>query len=142
VGNDSHNSDATMLSKASLLWSEYEHRHSHCWAMIFQLTAAVVFLSSVPYLDQSATQILGPWIMLAPALSVALAGAGVLVMHRELNAFSQVKTAFRSLQATMSLIKHPEKSRFKAYVLSYVYCLVVCATGSFFVSWFIWLPQL
>nr|WP_315185782.1 hypothetical protein [uncultured Albidiferax sp.] len=136
------NGNANRLAMAVQLWSEYEHRHTHCWSVLFQLTAAVVFLASVPYLSTTAALFLGKWILLGPLLSVILGGSGVLLLHRELDAFAKVKLAYRSLQSELAMIVHDtaRKSRFSAYVLAYAYSLVVCAVVNAGVSWLIWLP--
>lgn len=112
--------------------------------MVFQLTAAVVFLSGVPYLDQSTTLFLGGWIMLAPVLSIILAGSGMLLMYRELSAFAKVKDAFYELQSDITSITHKgkRKNSFRRYLLSYIGCLLICAILSAIVTSCVWLPAL
>ena len=140
----SSNDKATRLAIAAQLWSEYEHRHAHCWSVLFQLTAAVAFLASVPYLSTTAALFLGKWILLGPILSVILGGSGVLLLHRELAAFAKIKLAYRSLQSELAMIVHDteRKSRFSAYVLTYAYSVVFCAIANAGVSWLVWLPAL
>jgi hypothetical protein len=136
-------SDATQVSKANLLLSEYEHRHTHCWTMIFRLTAAVVFLSGVPYFDRQTTLLVGPWILLAPGLSLALAFCGLFLMYRELSGYEKVKTEFFEIQsAIFPRISHSKTHRFKRYLLSYVSCLFLCSVASALVSFYVWLPVL
>ena len=84
------------------LWEEYAYRHSHIWKAVFQLTAAVVALSIVPYLDPpykgGLFKISDPWlypIFLAPPLLAAfLSLFGFFRMNRELVRFAEVKDEY------------------------------------------------
>ncbi len=67
---------ASDLSQAELVWDEYKYRHTHCWKVVFQLTAAVVFLSAVPYVDPKYARALEWRILLAPGLGVVPAAFG------------------------------------------------------------------
>jgi hypothetical protein len=81
-----HESD--MIAKCedpSMLWREYSYRHSHIWRVVFQLTAAVVALSIVPYLDSSGNSGILP---LAPLpLAVGLVWFAFLRLKSEFRLF-------------------------------------------------------
>lgn len=129
-------------SEATLLWLEYEHRHSHCWAMLFRVTATVSVLGSVPYMNKTVTAVLGSWILLSPILALVLALAGALVMHRELAAFAKIKAAFRAVQSRLSSVAYNERSRFTLYLLVYMYSLSGSAAANIYVASKIWLPAI
>lgn len=109
-----------MTQQIQILWDEYKHRHSHCWALVFKLTAGVVTLSCVPYAcgDQLIFR-LGFWVGAPSFLAVALAGAGFRLLERELSLFAKIKREYRKLQQEETSIKHGEKSRFNRWILSY-----------------------
>lgn len=130
----------TKFSEATLLWSEYEHRHSLCWAVVFRVTAAVSVLGSVPYIDKTVATALGPWILLAPILALVLALAGALVMHRELSVFAKIKAAFRAAQSSLTSVAYTGRSHFTLYLLVYMYFLFACAAANIYVCFKIWLP--
>ena len=132
--------NAAKLKMAEWLWQEYQHRHTHCWTGLFQLTAAVAFLAGVPYLSRETAGTLGIWALLPALLAVAVAIFGLLVMTRELAAFATVKSKYRELQSHLTNITHPPKSLFTYYITIYLVGLILASGINCVAILRVWLP--
>ncbi len=133
---------ASDQSQANLVWDEYKYRHTHCWKVVFQLTAAVVFLSAIPYLDPENSRALQWRILLAPALGVVLAAFGIFVMCRELSALSKIRIKHRLLQKEHLGMPFKPRSWFSFLVTVYLICLGIASAGNMWIAGSKWLPHL
>ncbi len=134
---------ANNQSQAGLVWDEYKYRHTHCWKVVFQLTAAVVFLSAIPYIDRECARALQWRILLAPLLAALLAGFSAAVMCRELSLLSKLRLEHRRLQEKHTEIRHRSrgKSHFRKLVMIYLAGLLTLSMLNLFVAWLVWLPK-
>lgn len=82
------------------LWDEYKYRHQHCWNTIFKLTLAVVAISVLPFTQETVVCVLGKWILLLPAVALALSIFGTIVVYRELRILGVIRARHRSIQGT------------------------------------------
>ena len=104
------------VEKAKLLWDEYKHRHDLVWKLIFQITAAAVVLSVVPYLaPEPIVRYIGRGVLIAPALASILVLFSMAVVYNELILLGKIRTAHRRLQKNLFGIRHkiPRKNNQK-----------------------------
>jgi hypothetical protein len=80
---------------ASLVWDEYKYRHDLCWRLVFQLTAAVVALNIVPYVQEHVAATLHYWVLSLPAIGLALALFGRERLRREHDILDRVRRRHR-----------------------------------------------
>jgi len=123
------------------LWDEYKHRHNLAWKVIFQVTAAVVVLSIVPYIAPDPIKdSLGRWLLAAPALALALVLFSLFVMVNELSLLRLITKAHRDQQRRVFQIRHDErqhgerKGTFDTLVWLYLIILLVLGAGNLIVS--------
>jgi hypothetical protein len=148
---------------ANLLWDEYKYRHGHCWKVVFQITAALVVLSVIPYTEKEVVLVLGRRVIAMPLLALGLIVFSFLIMWRELALFTKIKKAYRDLQERLNIVTHKqenswfrcfvlsyllnivthkqENSWFRCFVLSYLFCLFVLGLANLYFVWFKWIPH-
>lgn len=93
----------TYKNNPELIWDEYKYCHTHCWKVVFQLTAAVVLLSIVPYIRPEIAKVLGPKILLTNLIAIVLSIVGFFAMWSELKLFKKIKKEHRKLRKKVSL---------------------------------------
>jgi len=127
-----------------LIWDEYKYRHDLCWRLVFQITAAVVLISIVPYIQKDVAATLHWAIVALPVLGILLACLGVLRLNRELVLLRKVTLKHRELHQENypGLSYEPEKDLFKRDVLAYMMSLVVLGVVNVAVVAAVWLPTL
>jgi hypothetical protein len=130
------------LEVTDLLWDEYKYRHEHCWKVVFQITAALVVLSVIPYTEKEVVLVLGRGIIAMPLLALALIVFSFLIMWRELALFTKIKKAYRDLQERLNIVTHKqEDSWFTRFVLIYLFCLFGLGLANLYFVWFKWIPH-
>ena len=131
------------LEKAKFLWEEYKYRHEHCWKLIFQITAAIVILSIVPYTDTDIAKSLGYWIVSLPALGIVLAVFSLLRMSKELKVLDSIKNKHRVLQQGLFNIDYKNStSTFSRDVKIYLLGLLLLSIIDIVAIIFVWIPKL
>ena len=119
-------SESTNLEKAKLIWDEYKYRHEHCWKLIFQITAAVVALSVIPFTNDEIATSLDYWIIALPALGFALTLFSLRRMSHELDLLDKIRQRHRELQADLQGIVYQERrSTFSRDVKLYLCALAL-----------------
>jgi hypothetical protein len=114
------------LEKAKLIWDEYKYRHEHCWKLIFQITAAVVALSVIPFTKDEITTSLGYWIVALPALGFALTLFSLRRMSHELDLLDKIRQRHRELQADLhGIVYEARRSTFSRDVKLYLCALAL-----------------
>ena len=118
----------TDIEKANLVWDEYKYRHSHCWQLVFQITAAVVTISIVPYIDKSIANLPCYIIVALPWLAVALTIFSGMRVIKEVRLWQDVRITHLHLQKILGFIKEIEPNdTFKPAILTYLLILGVLA---------------
>lgn len=114
------------------LWEEYQYRHSHIWQMVTQITAAVVALGIVPYLDVSdETREIAK---VPPVIALLLAALAIHRMHWEFELFTPVKEEY--LKRTGRKRKGKRLLRFRTETLGYLTVLCLGALlNAYLVLW-------
>ncbi len=125
-----------------LIWDEYKYRHTHCWKIVFQLTAAVVLLSIVPYIRPEIAKVLGPKILLSNLIAIVLSIVGFFTMWSELKLFKKIKKKHRKLQEETTEIKHSNKSFFEPLIIFYLSVLITLVALNAYIVWKCWLPYI
>ena len=130
------------FEKAKLVWDEYKYRHEHCWKLIFQITAAVVIVSVVPYTDETIARKLGYWTVLLPSLGIALALFSIRRIYKELALWKTIRDRHISLQNSLGILDNSEGpiSTFRRDVLIYLYMLVFIGLINCAIIIFVWIP--
>jgi len=126
----------TDYEKADLLWNQYKYRHEHCWKLLFQVTAAVVIISIVPY-----TVTLSRYPTLAlPVIAFGLIIFSIRRVKIELKLWKAVRAEHIKLQKSCFNIEvEKEKSEnFRRDVLIYFRGLELLALAN---GIFIWIRQ-
>ena len=124
--SDQMSGESTNLEKAKLIWDEYKYRHEHCWKLIFQITAAVVALSVIPFTKDEIATSLGYWIVALPALGFALTLFSLRRMSHELDLLDKIRQRHRELQADLQGIVYEERrSTFSRDVKLYLCALAL-----------------
>jgi hypothetical protein len=103
------------------IWDEYKYRHEHVWKLIFQLTAAVVALAIVPYLDTSGSS--GVLRFIPPGLSILLIWIAYIRIGKEFDLLDQVKEEYLGTRTGTST--------FRLHVRLYVFVLGAGSTLHF-----------
>jgi hypothetical protein len=85
------------LLDPELVWDEYKYRHDLCWRLVFQITAAVVTLNVIPYIEEHVAAELDYWILALPAIGLALALIGRERLRREQDILDRVRCRHRGL---------------------------------------------
>jgi hypothetical protein len=141
--NDSD--DPAVLKQCQYLWEEYKYRHDLIWQRIFRFTAAVTLISIIPYVQQDIARKLETWILIAPLLATILAGFVLVVMWYELQLFGKIKQAYWRQQNKLldDDLKHEldKKSRFRCFVLSYLFSLVMLSVANGLIVRCVWIPK-
>ena len=113
--------------RADLIWDEYKYRHQHCWNTIFKLTLAVVAIAVLPFTQEKAVCALGGWILVLPALALALSSLGSVVVYRELRVLRAIRTRHRYTQGTTAELG---RDWFTPLVMVYLVALSLAAALS------------
>ena len=132
------------LEELKLLWEEYKYRHDLVWRVIFQLTAAIVILSVIPYVSKDVAQVLKWGILSLPLLSLALTVLGFFLIRNELDLFYGIKNDFRDRQGELfPNIKHESGADvFRGLVTFYFISLLVLTLINFFLILLVWIPKI
>jgi hypothetical protein len=96
-GEEARTPRDSQTAELTYLWTEYKYRHELCWKAIYKLTAAVIALGILPYVDDRVTELLGRRMLVPPALGTLLAVYGVFVINNELRLFAHAKVAHNHL---------------------------------------------
>jgi hypothetical protein len=131
------------LKRADHLWTEYQHRHTLVWSLVFRLTTAVVVLAVIPYTQVMVMNRIGVWILAPPIIGVVLGVVGFFRLKRELELFDHIRDLYRPLQDSL-FPEFPEfhgdkKSRFKIWILVYIGLLTLLAAFNVPVTYFWWI---
>jgi hypothetical protein len=130
------------LERAKFLWDEYRYRHEHCWKLIFQITAAVVIVSIIPYIKVDIARRLGYWIVSLPALGIVLSLFSMLRLNRELAILDGVREKHRELQESLYGIPYKkEGSAFSRDVKLYLGSLVLLGVADIIAIAYVWIPN-
>lgn len=133
----------TQIEKAKLLWDEYKHRHEHCWKLIFQITAAVVIISIIPYIKVDIARSLKYWMVSLPALGIVLTLFSMRRLRRELQILDKIRRRHRELQRDLQGIEHEEShSTFSRDVELYFGVLAIVGAINIIVIVLVWIPHL
>ena len=132
------------MEKANLVWDEYKYRHEHCWKLIFQITAAVVIVSIVPYTNEKIAKSLGYLIVSLPTLGVILTLFSTLRVKKELKLWKTIRDKHMELQQNLGILEYTgsEKSTFRRDVLIYLSILAFLSVINIFAIVFVWIPAL
>lgn len=152
------------------LWDEYKYRHELIWKYVFQITASVVVVSSIPYTETAikAGKVLG-WVLVAPPLlGVLLTVYAMLRMYRELKILDRIRTKHRENHYKLFEICYspkacppkmpvesqageeksnlrkcqPERSTFRRDVLVYLGILAIIGVANAIFIFWCWAPNL
>jgi hypothetical protein len=127
---------------ADLVWDEYKYRHDLCWRLVFQITAGVVAISVVPYLEKDIANELGRWILVLPSIGVALAFFGWLRLRKEQAILDEVRKRHRELHPTLYGVEAESDGRsFKLHTDLYLLTLVIVGLLNVGVIVRVWLPS-
>jgi hypothetical protein len=96
-GEEGRTPRESQVAELTYLWTEYKYRHELCWKAIYKLTAAVIALGILPYVDDRLTELLGSKMLVPPVLGTMLAAFGVFVINNELRLFAHAKVAHNHL---------------------------------------------
>jgi hypothetical protein len=143
-----------VLEKWGLLWNEYKHRHNLIWKVIFQVTAAAVILSVVPYLAPTPiVRHLGRYILIAPGLASLLVVFSTIVMGYELALLGRIRRLHWRLQNDLFETGHPipqENGRtglpavlstgFDFFVCAYLFILAGLSVANVAICAILWIP--
>ena len=141
--SDRISSEITNLEKAKLIWDEYKYRHEHCWKLIFQLTAAVVAVSVIPFTNDEIAKSLRYWIVALPALGFALILFSLPRMRNELDLLDMIRQRHRELQTDLHNINHKKRhSTFSRDVKLYLIALALVSVIDILAIVFVWIPGL
>lgn len=133
----------TDLEKAKLIWDEYKYRHEHCWKLIFQITAAVVAVSVIPFTNNEIASSLRYWIVALPALGFALTIFSMPRMSSELDLLDKIRQRHRELQADLQgIIYQKRRSTFGWHVKLYLGALALISVVDILAIVFVWIPSL
>jgi hypothetical protein len=136
-------SDDAKLEKAKLIWDEYKYRHEHCWKLIFQITAAVVAVSVIPFTNTEVARSLRYWIVALPSLGLALILFSMPRMSSELDLLDKIRQRHRELQADLHGITYQKRrSTFSWHVKLYLGALALISVVDILAILFIWVPGL
>lgn len=138
-----HPNSDKRLEALQLLWEEYKYRHDLVWRVIFQLTAAIVILSVIPYVNRDVVQVLKWGILSAPLLSIALIIFGFFLMQNELDLFHKIKDEYRKRQSELfPKIKHEDGGiSFRYLVTFYFISILALSLINLFVISLVWIPN-
>jgi hypothetical protein len=132
----------TEIEKAKLLWDEYKYRHEHCWKLVFQITAAVVIISIIPYIKVDIATSLRYWIVSLPALGTVLTLFSMCRLRRELHILGKITRRHRELQRDLQGIEHVEShSTFSRDVQLYFGVLTIVGAINIIVIVLVWIPH-
>jgi hypothetical protein len=127
---------------ADLVWDEYKYRHDLCWRLVFQITAGVVAISVVPYLEENIADELGRWILVLPSIGVALALFGWLRLRREQAILDQVRKRHHELHPRLyGGEAGSDGGSFKLHTDLYLLALVILGLLNVGVIVLVWLPR-
>ena len=141
--SDQTSSETTNLEKAKLIWDEYKYRHEHCWKLIFQITAAVVAVSIIPFTNVEIATSLRYWIVTLPALGFALTLFSLPRMSNELDLLDKLRRRHRELQTDLQGIIHEERrSTFSRDVKLYLGALALISVIDILAIVLVWIPSL
>lgn len=102
-----------MPDQLSRMWEEYSYRHDHVWRLVFQLTAAAVALSIVPYLEGSGRS--GVLRLVPPWVAVGLLALAWWRLRKEFDLLDGVK-----LEYLRQTGRAHHESSFRCHTLFYV----------------------
>jgi hypothetical protein len=135
--------ETTNLEKAKLIWDEYKYRHEHCWKLIFQITAAVVAVSIIPFTNVEIATSLRYWIVALPALGFALILFSLPRMNNELDLLDKIRRRHRELQRDLQgLIYEERRSTFSRDVKLYLGALALISVIDILAIVLVWIPSL
>ena len=123
------------------LWTEYEYRHDLCWTLITRITVASLALAVLPYLNNRVVEILGYFVLAAPALSVVLVLFGALVIRNEFGAMGPVKAEYRRRLCYIAGVPTHESESPKLLAI-YLSALLLLGFVNIFVVFHLWVPNL
>jgi hypothetical protein len=138
-----HQNSDKKLEELQLLWEEYKYRHDLVWRVIFQLTAAIVILSVIPYINRDIVQVLKWGILSAPVLSIALIIFGFFLVNNELDLFHKIKDEYRERQTKLfPKITHEHGGvSVRQMVRFYFISILVLSLVNLFVVLCVWIPK-
>jgi hypothetical protein len=125
-----------------LVWDEYKYRHDLCWRLVFQITAAVVAIYVVPYIEEGIANQLGYWILALPSIGVTLAVFGWLRLRREQDLLDDLRNRHRELHPNLYRLKASYKGdSFNRHTDLYLLSLAILGLVNLGVIIFVWLPR-
>jgi L-rhamnose mutarotase len=130
------------IEKLRSLWEEYKYRHDLVWRVIFQLTAAIVILSVIPYVNPDIVKIMKWGILGVPLLSIALIVFSFLLINNEMDLFQEIKDEYRRQQkALFPDIKHRVGCfNFRDLVTFFFTSIFLLSLANLIVIGFVWIP--
>lgn len=124
-----------------LLWGEYKYRHDLSWRVVLQVTAAAAILASLPYADVTVAKALGPWVLMAPLIGVALTAFGWFMMERELSLLDLIREKYRQLQREQLGLEHESMSGFTGRVRVYLAVFLAFQLLNILAVMVVWIPR-
>jgi hypothetical protein len=125
------------------IWDEYKYRHELCWTLVFRITAAVVIVSVIPYVEKDLARELDVWIVAPPAVGLFLAVLGLLRVRSELRLLETIRGKHRALHGAYYDISYDDcESTFERDMMTYLVLLAVLAFANILVIIFHWLPAI
>jgi hypothetical protein len=132
----------TISERANHLWDQYKYRHEHCWKLLFQVTAAAVIISIVPFTHIDLPNYI---INFLPLLAVGLIAFSMIRLNIELRLWQAVRREHLKLQTVCFHITveikekelwRPKKDNFRRDVLIYLSILEALALTNGMMIWF------
>lgn len=80
------------------LWDEYKYRHGLCWDAVYKVTAAVVALGMVPYINRHLEDQMDWYLLLPPILGTIFAWFSFRLIEAEFSIWQPVRNLYSRLQ--------------------------------------------
>jgi len=110
---------------AEFIWDEYKYRHGLIWKLIFQITTAVIAVSTIPYiLTRDQEEKIGYFIIALPIIGLFLTIFSIFRINKECYVMEQLKRKHREFHKSYN-ITYEESSSFALHVNIYLVALIV-----------------
>src|SRR4030095_11647230 len=114
------------LDNAKFVWDEYKYRHTHVWNLIFQMTIALVAISTLPYIiPKNAEKKVGILIIAVPFIALLFTIICTLRIAKECQILNKIRKRHRDFHTiNFGIIYKDSGNSFTKQVLLY-FCLLI-----------------